>query len=270
MRVQLPITLAIIACASIVFLAAGCASPQREVAWGSPATSSMNALEVFTRLVDMENRYVACRPAVEAEYRRRTGNGQGSLPYRERDALAAEFGSCAKGEPRPTCGAPISAARHAQFFFNRYYRDIEPRASDTPLQLWADRCQRSHDALPASEKVGISSACSRSLLLLPLAQPKNPPEMRRSAYPRATHLPIGWGGFNQGTVTCGDVNFVLIRYYSTRCRNIQGMANQWKGIQPNYNVRGNLVGEYYDEVDWDFCRVLVSGVVDANLDRLRL
>jgi hypothetical protein len=204
----------------------------------------MRAQDVFARLVDIESRYQTCLPVVEKAFPNGIDPSRGQIMFRD----------CARGEPRNSCKAEISAARNAQIFFERYYKESSSQAGDVEIREWGRACNRPEAA--TGSPVVIQDECRRSLLLLPIVhEDKKTPDQ----------LFIDWGPYRDSIVRreCG-ANPDVLTYYGRRCNSIWLVGPDKMGIRENY-TNDNRVQEYYDKVDWDVCRVLVRNSLTASL-----
>lgn len=218
-----------------------------------PATQKMPKIDVFQRLVDIESRHMSCKSVIDRQY---PGDELKFVPPKI-DA----FRTCVKGPPRESCSAPIAAIRNAQTFFRRYYQDRIDHASI--VARWAKQCKRD-DIQPsyAAKNRDLGKLCRTSYLLVPIWHEK-------FSVPRL----VGWGGWESSASLkqCGTSNYQYWAYYKRRCALIWRIGASDSGRIANSD-NNQLVREYYDDVDWDVCRILATGSVTistTNYDGIR-
>jgi hypothetical protein len=208
--------------------------------WYRPATESMSADRVFERLVDIESRHIACRAQVTKNNRAET--------LADRRKMLVDFGACIAGPPRDTCRAPIIAAETAQLFFDQYY--MITKASDlTLLERWQKKCNRIEQVSASNlQDLDPRALCSSSYLIIPIWYEKY-----------ISVQPPGWGiAYIDRRRDCGPLTSIFWPYYSRRCSNIWKAGPRFSGP-----IKGDresaFIQEYYDQVDWDVCRILATG-----------
>jgi hypothetical protein len=217
-----------------------------------PATRKMSGVDVFQRLVDIEARHMSCKSIIDRRY---PGDELIFVPPKI-DA----FRTCVKGPPRESCSAPITAVRNAQTFFRRYYQEGINHASI--ISRWARQCKRDDvQASYAAKERDLGKLCRSSYLIVPIWREKfwSPPL-------------VGWGGSEDSAwlQQCGTSNYQYWAYYKRRCLIIWrvGAVDSGRVVDSDKNA---LVREYYDDVDWDVCRVLTTGsltISTANYGRI--
>jgi hypothetical protein len=220
----------------------------------------MGPERTFDRLVDIEARFISCRAAADESLQHIAPASWKGITEAQRQSIFSDFRICAQGVPRKTCNAQIDAARNAQIFFNRYYRGQQPYSSDAQLMLWARGCKRLGNLKGFNLKtVDIRDACRRSVLLIPMAQLLYPTNHINGPF-----VSLGWQYFERAATTCGEMNLTLLEFYGRRCRGIGLVRDADSGIRSNYNT--GAVRDYYDEVDWDLCRIMAKGNLRDSID----
>jgi hypothetical protein len=226
-------------------------SAKADEAWDRPAIDILGPEIVFDRLVDIEGRHVECVGKIIQTYPVETAD--------QKIQAMQTFDACRKGPPRNSCAAPFDAARAAQFFYNEYYAPGESSAA--PLEAWLAKCARPEStrdsALSASD---IRAACKSSILLFPVWY-----KMFFSS------RPLEFGPYTSQNVDnqCGELAPALWSYYGRRCEGMIRIGSERKGLQQDYQATG-FFHDYYDEVDWGFCKVLGLGSATASIKRFRL
>jgi hypothetical protein len=208
--------------------------------WYRPATENMSADRVFERLVDIESRHIACRAQVTRDNRAET--------LADRRKMLVDFGACIAGPPRHTCRAPIIAAETAQLYFDQYYT-ITKAPFPTLLKRWQEKCGRA-EQVSASDLQGLDprALCSSSYLIIPIWYEKY-----------ISVRPPGWGiAYIDRRSDCGPLASIFWLYYSRRCSNIWKAGARFSGPLKDYR-ESYFIREYYDQVDWDVCRILATG-----------
>ncbi|HEU4550510.1 MAG TPA: hypothetical protein VFS01_12500 [Rhizomicrobium sp.] len=205
----------------------------------------MPADQVFERLVDIESRHVACRAQVIQNNNAET--------LRQRQKMLADFGACIAGPPRNSCQASLMSAEAAQIFFNEYYVTAS-RPNLALLEKWQEKCGRAEQVTAIDlQRIDLRERCSSSYLMIPIWYKRyisSLPSIR--VFTRI-----------YGDELCGKSATALRIHYGDRCNNIRRMGSAY--AWPHSSRGGGLIREYYDQVDWDVCRVLLVGDVVTSV-----
>lgn len=217
-----------------------------------PATKDLDVQRIFERLVDIEARHINCSETATAQ------NSGESLEDRRR--ILADFSTCVKGEPRYSCNAPIIAVQTAQLYFKEYFSERKAPITYVGMEPWLTKCGRTARAeMFDFSKINIRGLCKSSYLILPIWH-------RRYVSERD---PIDWS-FRQidPKQECGETAPIFFHHYEMRCQGIWKMGPDHKGLRSEYESIP-LVHDYYNEVDWDVCRVLAVGKIAYSLEHFR-
>ena len=217
-----------------------------------PATKDFEVQTIFERLVDIEARHINCRESATAQ------NSGESLEDRRR--ILADFSNCVKGKPRYSCNAPLIAVQTAQLYFNEYFGERKAPITYVGMEPWLRKCGRAARAeMFDLSKIDVGGLCKSSYLILPI---------RHRRYVSGKD-PINWSFSSiDPKQECGETAPILFYYYERRCQGIWKIGPDRKGLRSEYESIP-LVHDYYDEVDWDVCRVLAMGKIAYSLEYFR-
>lgn len=238
------------------------------------AETGRGADTVFARLVDIEARHIGCNIALARKYETSgffepgvglVFRGQSQQNYREYD-VEVEYQACLS-RPLPAPCTATEAVRNAAIFFDRYYRSRFALDGEAASGSWARLCGKAQGEGKRASTADVRPNICRethSFLLATLVR-------------KGDALNYGWradGNTNQ--IDCDFID-VAISAHGSLCRDIWIDWGEHRKVQywgyVNVRKNGMTIQDYlpvpmphYDLVDWDICRILRYGRIDALPD----